>query len=157
MDVSCAELPKLRRAFPGANEIVYDYAKSVVVSFSMSERGYEAIVSLAIFPDAVRLYFDKSLPDPKRLLEGIGTKVRSVIIKDASDLDDGDIHTLIVAAITHSGVTFARTTSTRSTGMSIKTDSTKRKARNRPRRGEDAASVTPPPPPLAPPSESRPQ
>src|SRR5215471_3431294 len=87
-------LPKLRRAFPGANQLVYDYTNSLVVSFGMSERGYEAIVAVAIFPRFVRLYFDKSLPDPKGLLEGAGAKVRSVTIKAASDLDQGDIHAL---------------------------------------------------------------
>jgi hypothetical protein len=65
----------------------------------MSERGYEAIVAVAIFPRWVRLYFDKSLPDPKGLLEGSGTKVRSVTLKAASDLDHKDIQALIKAAI----------------------------------------------------------
>src|SRR5262245_17467741 len=119
-------LPKLRRAFPGSYELVYDYSHSLVVSFSMSERGYEGIVALAIFPDCVRLYFDKSLPDPKGLLEGSGTKVRSVTLKAASDLDHGDIQALIKAAIKHSGVTFPRTRSTR---MVIKSESKKRRPR----------------------------
>ena len=44
-------LPKLRSALPGSNQIVYDYSHSVVVSFSMSERGYEAVVALA-YPTA---------------------------------------------------------------------------------------------------------
>jgi hypothetical protein len=90
----------------------------------MSERGYEGIVAIAIFPRWVRLYFDKSLPDPKGLLEGTGTKVRSVTVKAASDLDRGDIHELIKAAIKHSGVTFPRTGSTR---MIIKSESKKQK------------------------------
>ena len=119
-------LPKLRRAFPGSNQLVYDYSNSLVVAFGMSERGYEAIVAIAIFPRWVRLYFDKSLPDPKGLLEGSGGKVRSVTIKAASDLDHGDIKALIQAAIEHSGVTFPRTRSTR---MVIKSESKKRKPR----------------------------
>jgi len=119
-------LPKLRRAFPGTNQIVYNYSHSVVVSFSMSERGYEAIVAVAIFPQGVRLYFDKSLPDPKGLLEGSGGKVRSVTLKAATDLDRGDIHTLIQAAIKHAGVTFPRT---RSNPMIIKSESKKRSPR----------------------------
>src|SRR3954466_12060251 len=106
-------LPKLRRAIPCSHELVYNYSSSVVVGFGMSERGYEAIVALAIFPHEVRLYFDKSLPDPKGLLKGTGTKVRSVTIKAASDLDGGnnrgDIHALIKAAIKHSGVAFPPT------------------------------------------------
>lgn len=119
-------LPKLRRAFPGSTLLVYDYSNSLVVAFGMSERGYEAIVAMAIFPRWVRLYFDKSLPDPKGLLEGSGGKVRSVTLKSASDLDHGDIHAMIKAAIKHSGVTLPRTGPTR---MVIKSDSKKRSAR----------------------------
>jgi hypothetical protein len=78
------------------------------------------IVAMAIFPGWVRRYFDKSLPDPKGLLEGSGAKVRGVTIKAASDLDHGDIHGLLKAAIKHSGVTFPRARSTR---MVIKSDS----------------------------------
>jgi hypothetical protein len=117
-------LPKLRRALPGSYQLVYDYSNSLVVAFGMSERGYEAIVAMAIFPRWVRLYFDKSLPDPKGLLEGSGGKVRSVTLKAASDLDHGDIHALLKAAIKHSGVTFPRTRSTR---MIIKSESKKRR------------------------------
>jgi hypothetical protein len=119
-------LPKLRRAFPGATQLVYDYSNSLVVAFGMSERGYEAIVAIAIFPRGVRLYFDKSLPDPKGLLEGSGAKVRSVTLKAASDLDHGDIHSLVKAAIKHSGVTSPRSGSTR---MVIKSEPKKRKPR----------------------------
>ena len=119
-------LPKLRRAFPGCYQLVYDYSNSLVVAFGMSERGYEAIVALAIFPSAVRLYFDKSLPDPKGLLEGAGAKVRSVTLKTAADLDHGDIRALIKAAIKHSGVAFPRTGSTR---MVIKSESKKGRPR----------------------------
>ncbi len=121
-------LPKLRRAFPGCNQLVYDYSHSLVVGFAMSERGYEAIVAIAIFPRLVRLYFDKSIPDPKGLLEGTGGKVRSVIVKAAAELDHGDIHELIKAAIKHSGVTFPRT---RSNPMIIKSESKKKKPRKK--------------------------
>ena len=117
-------LTKLRRAFPGCNQLVYDYSNSLVVAFGMSERGYEAIVALAVFPRDVRLYFDKSLPDPNGLLKGSGTKVRSVTVKAASDLDRGDIKALIQAAIEHSGATFPRSGSTR---LIIKSESKKRR------------------------------
>src|SRR5262245_53812156 len=98
----------------------------------MSERGYEAIVALAIDPRRVRLYFDKSLPDPKGLLEGSGTKVRSVTLQAASDLDHGDIEALIKAAIKHSGVTFPRKGSN---PMIIKSESKKKRSKKpRPRK-----------------------
>jgi hypothetical protein len=118
-------LPKLRRAFPGSYELVYDYPKSVVVGFGMSERGYEAIAVIAVSPRDVRLYFDRSIPDPKGLLEGSGGKVRSVTVNAASDLDRGDIHALIKAAIKHSGARFPRTGATR---MVIKSKAKKRKS-----------------------------
>ena len=119
-------LPMLRRAFPGCYQLVYDYAHSLVVAFGMSEKGYEAIVAMAVFPDRVLLYFDKSLPDPKGLLKGSGGKVRSVALKAASDLDHGNINALIKAAIKHAGVTFPRTGATR---IVIKSDSKKRRPR----------------------------
>src|SRR5262250_577748 len=113
-------LPKLRRAFPGSYQLVYDYSHSLVVAFGMSERGYEAIVAMAIDPRRVRLYFDKSLPDPHGLLEGSGGKVRSVTLKAASDLDHGDIQALVKAAKKHSGAKFPKT---RSNPMVIKSES----------------------------------
>jgi len=119
-------LPKLRRAFPGSYQLVYDYSNSLVVAFGMSERGYEAIVAMAIDPRRVRLYFDKSLPDPNGLLEGSGGKVRSVTLKAASDLDHGDIQALVKAAKKHSGAKFPKT---RSNLMVIKSESKKRKPR----------------------------
>jgi len=119
-------LPKLRRALPGSYELVYDYSNSLVVAFGMSERGYEAIVAIAVFPRAVRLYLDKSLPDPEGLLEGSGSKVRSVTVKAASDLDHGGIGALIKAAIKRAGVTAPRSRKTR---MVFKSGSAKRKPR----------------------------
>jgi hypothetical protein len=106
-------LLRLRRVLPGSCQLVYDYPTSLVVSFGMSERGYEGIVALAVLPRSVRLYVDKSVPDPKGLLEGAGGKVRSVTIASASDLDRGDVHALVEAAIEHSGVKLPRTRSIR--------------------------------------------
>ena len=119
-------LPRLRRAFPGSYQLVYEYSNSLVVAFGLSERGYEAIVAMAILPRGVRLYFDKSLPDPEGLLEGSGGKVRRVAVEAASDLDHGGIRALIKAAIKRSGGKFPRTRSTR---MVIKSASTKKKPR----------------------------
>lgn len=118
-------LPRLRRTFPGSYQLVYDYSHSLVVAFGTSDRGYEAIVALAVYPRLVRLYFGdgKSLPDPKGLLEGSGARVRSVVLKAASDLDQRDIRTLIKAAIEHAGATFPRTGPSR---LVIKSGSKKR-------------------------------
>jgi hypothetical protein len=99
-------LPKLRRALPGVPQLVYDYRNSLVVSFSPSERGYEGVVAVAIDPRGVRLYVAKDVPDPNGRLEGSGGKVRSVAVESASDLDRGDVHELVQAAIRLSGAKF---------------------------------------------------
>ena len=121
-------LPKIRRAIPCSYQLVYEYPNSLVVAFSMSERGYEGIVAFAISPRRIQLYFDKSLPDPKGLLKGSGTKVRSVTIKAASELDQADIQALFKAAIKRSGVTSA---TTRAARMVIKSASKKRRPKRR--------------------------
>jgi hypothetical protein len=106
-------MPKLRRAVPCSHELVYEYPSSLVVAFGMSERGYEAIMSVAVSAHEVRLYFDKSLPDPNRLLQGSGTKVRSMTVAAASDLDRVEMKVLFKAANEHAGATVPRTGKTR--------------------------------------------
>lgn len=101
-------LRRLRGAFPGSHQIVYDYEHAVVVAFGATDRGYEAVVTLWVTPDEVRLYFDKSLPDPEGLLKGTGGKVRSVSVESASDLGRRGIAALIKGAKARSGATFRR-------------------------------------------------
>jgi hypothetical protein len=99
-------LPRLRRALPGTVQLVYDYPHSVVVSFSLTEQGYAGIVGLAVDPRNVRLYVSKDVADPKGLLTGAGSKLRSATVERAADLDRGDLHDLLQAAIAHAGATF---------------------------------------------------
>ena len=124
-------LPKLGRALPGTTQLVYDYSHSLVVAFGMSERGHEAIVALAAGPREVRLYVDKSTPDPKGLLEGTGRKVRSVVLEAASDLDRAEIEALIRGAIELSGVTLPKGRPNR---IVIKSAAKKKKQKPRPKR-----------------------
>lgn len=130
-------MPKLRHFLPGTNELVYVYNHSVVVSFTMSEYGKDGIVAIAILATGVKLYFDKSLPDPKGLLEGKGGKVRSVNVKAASELDRGDIHELIKAAISKSGVNFPRTGSTT---MIIQSEGKKESSKAKPKKPSSKAA-----------------
>lgn len=99
-----AIVPKLRRAVPYSHQVLYEYASSVVVSYGMSERGYEAIVAMSVTANGVQLYFDKTLPDPKGLLRGTGTKVRSLTLASAADLDRRDVQALIKAAVAQAGI-----------------------------------------------------
>jgi len=61
----------LRKRFPTANELVYDYGFSLVIAYSPTEQGIEGILSIsARADDGVSLYFTNGpkLPDPKKLL-----------------------------------------------------------------------------------------
>lgn len=103
-------MTEIPRVIPCTYQIVYNYTSSVVVSFGLTDRGYEALVALSVEATRVRLCFldgDK-LPDPKGLLEGAGTKVRSITVKSASDLDSKDVQALFKASIKHFGAKFPR-------------------------------------------------
>lgn len=90
----------MRKRFPTANELAYEYPDSVVISYSPTERGIDGIVAIAVRADGVRLYLmnGPKLPDPKKLLLGSGKQTRFVSLDTARRLADPDIDALIVAA-----------------------------------------------------------
>jgi len=91
----------VRKLFPAANELAYNYNHAVVIAYSPSENGIEGIVSISLLAEGVRLYFTNGpkLPDPKRLLQGSAKMVRFIQLKSASDLAHPDVKALIDAAI----------------------------------------------------------
>jgi hypothetical protein len=99
-------LATLRVAIPVSHELVDAYAHSVVVSFGKSEHGREALVALAVSAKDVRLYFDKTLPDPRGILEGASTQVRRVAVRAATDLDHGAVRGMMQAAAARGGPGF---------------------------------------------------
>ena len=96
----------VRKRFPTANELVYDYGTSLVIGYSPTEHGVESIVSTAARTDGVRLYFmhGPQLPDPKKLLMGSGKQARFIPVRAAKELAHPDVEALIVAAIGKAGV-----------------------------------------------------
>jgi hypothetical protein len=96
----------VRKRFPTANELAYDYNHSVVIAYSPSDRGIESIVSIALRADGVYLYFmnGPQLPDPKGLLLGSGKQARFVRVEAASHLAHPGVEALIAAAIDRAGV-----------------------------------------------------
>jgi hypothetical protein len=96
-------LAALRDRVPCTHQLVYDYGKHLVVALGGSERGNEAIVALAIHPDRIQLYLDKSTPDPARLLQGTGGQVRSVTLASVADFDRPALQALVAAAVERSG------------------------------------------------------
>src|SRR6202167_5877057 len=92
---------KLRARLPGLFEIVYVYENqnALVISYSPTERVYEAVCSISVYPDLVKLGFGKgaelSKSDPNRLLQGQGRTVRYVELNSAADFDSAEIEALI--------------------------------------------------------------
>lgn len=96
----------LRKRFPTLNELAYEYPDSIVLGYSPTNRGIEAVVAIAVRADGVFLHLSHGpqLPDPKKLLQGSGKQTRFIRIDAAGQLGDPDVEALIVAAIGHATV-----------------------------------------------------
>ena len=118
----------LRKRFPAANELVYDYSHSLVIGYSPSEHGIEAIVSFAARADGVSLYFNKGpeLPDPKQLLQGSAKQVRFISLETARRVSHPDVEALIVAAIGKANIPLSTTGKGQ---LIVKTSAAKKKAK----------------------------
>ena len=92
---------RMRRRLPGATALVYHYSHSLVIAFGASERGYEAVLSLALYPRLVKLFFlgGPTLPDPAGLLSGKGKQVRSIVLEETGTLDRAEVRALIDHAV----------------------------------------------------------
>jgi hypothetical protein len=103
-------LTKLRAQIPGATEMVYDTFNALVIGFGPNDRPSEAIVSIALYPKWVNLYFldGATLPDPEKLLKGTGSRVRTLRLDDAAELDQPAVTTLVTAAIENADSAFDR-------------------------------------------------
>src|SRR5262249_23173745 len=99
-----AALKKMRARLPGAIELVYDNYNALVIGFSPTERPSDAIFSIALYPRWVTLFFlnGKGLPDPEQLLQGAGTRVRRIVLDDASTLGRPAVQALMKAALSGS-------------------------------------------------------
>jgi hypothetical protein len=96
----------LRKRFPTANELAYDYSSFFVIAYSPTEQGIDGIVSMAARDDRVDLYFSHGpqLPDPKKLLQGTGKQTRFIRLESAKHLANPDVEAFIAGAIAHASV-----------------------------------------------------
>ena len=99
--IARAAIEGLERRLPGAVELVYDKAKSLVIGFGPNERASDCPLSIALYSRWVNLYFLEGvqLPDPDGLLKGNGTRVRHVTLSDANDFADSRLQNLFTQAI----------------------------------------------------------
>ena len=91
----------LRKRFPTANELVYDYRKNFVIGYSPIERGSDAIVAMTAGANGVRLFFGRgaSLPDPHKILLGDGRQTRFIPVESAGVLLRPEVESLMTAAV----------------------------------------------------------
>ena len=92
---------RIRRLLPGAFELVYDNYNALALAFGPTDRTTDVILSIALYPRWVSLFFarGKSLPDPDRVLRGSGNQMRHVVLDPVSVLDSPPVRALIRAAV----------------------------------------------------------
>jgi len=97
-------LDKMKARVPGATIMVYDNYNALAIGFGPSDRAGKAVLSLAVMPRWVTLcfLFGAGLPDPHRLLNGSGSRVRHVRLHAAEDCDDPRVQDLLAAALDRS-------------------------------------------------------
>ena len=98
--VARAALTKMRKRLRGATLLVYDNYNALAIAFSPTAQRSDIILSIALYPRWVSLFFMRgaTLPDPQKVLKGKGSTVRHVVLENASDLDKPPIAALIDAA-----------------------------------------------------------
>ena len=123
---------KLRDRLPGLFELVYVYdsQNSLVISYSPTEVGADAVCAFALYPHLVKLCFaggDRlSKSDPNRLLQGRGKAVRHVVLNSAADYDRAEIQVLMAAALK---LAKPRLTASAKGSVIIKADAQRQRAR----------------------------
>jgi len=92
---------KVRKLLPGAFELVYDNYNALALAFSPTEKVSDVILSVALYPRWVSLFFARgtSLPDPDRVLRGSGSRIRHVVLQPVSVIDTPPVRALIRASI----------------------------------------------------------
>jgi hypothetical protein len=86
---------------PTATRFVYDNYNALVVGFRTSDKVGDIILSIALYPRCVTLFFLRGtvLPDPDGLLQGSGSTVRSVRLQPIWRLETPEVGALIDAAV----------------------------------------------------------
>ncbi|GAB2595918.1 hypothetical protein GCM10027034_31600 [Ramlibacter solisilvae] len=99
----------LVKLFPRGYELVYDNYNALAFGFSPTDRASDVVVSVAAYPKWVTLFFlhGASLPDPHRVLQGTGSRVRSVRLAPASVLHSAPVQELLRLVVADARSAFA--------------------------------------------------
>ncbi len=90
----------LASQFPRGYELVYDNYNALVFAYASSERASSAVMSIAAYPKWVTLFFANgaNLLDPTNILEGTGSKFRSIRLQPLARLLEPAVQALIASA-----------------------------------------------------------
>ena len=93
----------MRARLPTAFRLVYDNYNALVIGFGATEKVGDVILSIALYPRWVTLFFLRGvdLPDPHGLLAGSGARVRSVRLDPISRLEEPEVGALIDTALAY--------------------------------------------------------
>jgi hypothetical protein len=123
-----ALLIRMQARLPGATIMVYDNYNALAIGFGATDRVSRAVLSLAVYPRWVNLFFlhAAGLVDPQALLKGGGAKVRHIRLIRPEALDDPAIEALIAQAVARAEPPFDPTAGQR---LAIKSVSAKQRPR----------------------------
>jgi hypothetical protein len=134
----------LRKRFPTAIEQVYDNYNFLAIGFGPTERTSDCIVSLAANAKGVGLCLIQGarLPDPHKILLGIGNQTRFIRLPSAAKLAEPEVEALLRAAEAYSktpmpanqkGYTMVKSVSARQRPRSLSKTAAPAARRGRPR------------------------
>lgn len=91
----------MQKRLPGALELVYDNYNALVIGYGPTEKASDAILSIALYPKWVSLFFlqGAGLPDPMNLLKGSGSVAKHIVLASPGDLNKPAIKDLISNAL----------------------------------------------------------
>ena len=112
---------KLRPRIPRGFELLYDNYNGVGIGYGATQKYSSPVVSIFAFPRWVTLFFLHGAPldDPHGLLEGTGSRVRSVRLESADLLDDPRVGALLEQALLRDEGAFAAAPPLRTSVQSI--------------------------------------
>jgi len=86
--------------------LVYDNYNALAIGFAPGHRPSSAILSIALYPRWVSLFFLQGahLPDPHKRLQGSGKIVRSIRLDRVEILDERAVRDLLAIATQGSGM-----------------------------------------------------
>jgi hypothetical protein len=91
----------VRKLFPRGFELIYDNYNALGTGFSPTSRSSDIVISVVAYPKWVTLFFFRGvhLPDPEKILQGSGSKIRSLRLTPFSLLRSQAVEELLAQAI----------------------------------------------------------